>query len=242
MSYLTPTRVWRGFIALLLGGLALPAAADGLAVDKIYHPYVQPLERELELRGTGYRETREGRQRVWLSRAGYGQAVSDTLFLEGYLIFEDSEAESLRLEAYELELLWQLTEQGEYFADFGLLFELEKGHRAAAWEFSARLLAETETGRFSHTLNASLTQEWGSEIDDELETALAWQSRYRYRRGFEPALELFVAQETLAAGPMALGQVKLRGTRSLMWQAGVIFGLDSTTPDEVIKLSLEYEF
>ena len=38
------------YFAALLINLPLICNADGVAVDKVYHPYVQPLEREAEWR------------------------------------------------------------------------------------------------------------------------------------------------------------------------------------------------
>jgi hypothetical protein len=198
--------------------------ADGSTIDKVYHPYVQPEEREIEFRAiienNGDRPS--GDERVY--RLGYGQSFNDYC------------------EAYELEALWQITEQGEFFADWGMLFELEKERSEDVLEFSAALLVETEWRRWTGTANLYGIYEFGDDIDNEFETALALQTRYRYSRELEPAVELYMGQDTRGLGPVMMGSWPLGGRRQLRWEGGLIFGLDSDTPDQTFRVLLEYEF
>ena len=218
------------------------AMADGSTIDKIYHPYVQPQERELEFRSIieNNRDSPSGDERVY--RLGYGQSFSDRWFGEVYLIGVKNDDQELRLEAYELEALWQITEQGEFFADWGMLFELEKERSEDIMEFSTALLVEKEWGRWIGTANIYGIYEFGDDIDSEFETALALQARYRHSRAFEPAVELYMGQDTRGLGPVMLGSWPLGGARQLRWEGGVIFGLDSDTPDQTFRVLLEYEF
>jgi hypothetical protein len=39
-----------------------------------------------------------------------------------------------------------------------------------------------------------------------------------------------------------MGQVPLGGRKQLAWEAGVIFGLDSDSPDTTLRVLLEFEF
>lgn len=231
---------------LLLPGLLLChqglVLADGSTIDKVYHPYVQPEEREIEFRAivenNGDRSS--GDDRVY--RLGYGQSFSDYWFGEVYLIGKKNDDQGLRLEAYELEALWQITEQGEFFADWGMLFELEKERSEDVLEFSAALLVETEWRRWTGTANLYGIYEFGDDVDNEFETALSLQARYRYSRELEPAVELYTGQDTLGIGPVIMGSWSLGGARQLRWEGGVIFGLDSDTPDQTFRALLEYEF
>lgn len=115
--------------------------ADGNPVDKVYAPYVQPLEREIEWRMTDS----DGRQ---IQRLGFGKSVNDRLFIEAYLIAEDNQHNDLRLEAFEVEALWQLTEQGEYAVDWGLITELERQRDENNWEIATGLIALKEWGKW----------------------------------------------------------------------------------------------
>ena len=136
----------------------------------------------------------------------------------------------------------QLTEQGEYWADWAVLFELEKEHGADIWEFATGLLVEKEWGKWSGTANFFVEQEWGDDIEDELETQLGLQARYRYSRAFEPAIEIYSGEDTRGIGPVALGQVALGGKQKLGWEAGAIFGIGSSSPDLTLRFQLEFEF
>jgi len=111
--------------------------ADGFVIDKIYHPYVQPLEQELEWRTIYQDEQISTPDDLWLYQLAYGRSLNDHWFAELYLVGEKSAVQSFEIEAYELEAKWQLTEQGEFWADWGVLFELEKEANQDVWEFGA---------------------------------------------------------------------------------------------------------
>jgi len=233
---------YRVFISGLLFIQQAPAVADGTVIDKIYHPYVQPLERELEFRSVIENNNGQPAGDRRLLRLGYGQSLNDKWFGEVYLIGTDNDGQDFRLNRYEVEALWQLTEQGEYSADWGLLFEIEKAHSEDIAEFTTALLVEKEWGRWTGTANLYTTYEFGDDIKSEFETALAMQARYRYAMHLEPAVELYKGQDTLGFGPVILGSHPLGTGRRLRWEAGIIFGLDQPTPDQSFKALLEYEF
>ncbi|MBE9548707.1 MAG: hypothetical protein IMF09_04810 [Proteobacteria bacterium] len=67
-------------------------------------------------------------------------------------------------------------------------------------------------------------------------------ARYRYSRAFEPAIEFYSGEDTVAIGPAFLGQINLGGKNRLRWEAGIIFGLNSKIPNQTIRLLTEFEF
>jgi hypothetical protein len=211
------------------------AFADGSAVDKVYAPYVQPLEKELEWRLTDA----DGVQK---QRLGYGQSVTDKLFVEAYLIGEDTADNELRLEAYELEALWQLTEQGEYPFDWGVIAEFEWQRDNGDWEAATALITSRTWGRWVATSNLWVKYEWQADGDKEFETALALQGRYRLVSWFEPALEFYAGENTRAFGPVAMGDLRLQPGKKLHWELGVLTGLNSQTADVTWRALLELEF
>ncbi|WP_295802199.1 hypothetical protein [uncultured Microbulbifer sp.] len=232
---------WLLSLPLLLP--SLPVLADGNLVDRVYDPYVQPLETEIEWRTLRLRDTDDpSRDRQWLHRLGIGYGFSERFFGEIYGIGERRPDESFELEAVELEGKWQLTEQGEYAADWGMLFELEREFGANAWEASATLIAAREWGRWVGTANVAAIYEWGSGVVDESESEVRAQARYRWSPVFEPALELYAAEDLLGVGPVIVGAWRLSGGRQLRWEAGIIQGLTDESPDQSLRLLLEYEF
>jgi hypothetical protein len=223
------------FILIMILSFTTLVFADGSAIDKVYHPYVQPLEREIEWRMV----SADGEQK---HRLGLGKSLSDKWFVEVYLIAEDKKNENLEISEYEIESKWQLTEQGEYSIDWGILAELEKAKSDDKWEVSTAVLMEKQWGRWSGTANIKLIYEWGDDVDNEVETALALQTRYRYSRLFEPALEFYAGEDTRGLGPVFMGDVRLGRAKKLHWELGAIIGLDSKTPDNTWRVLTEFEF
>ncbi len=226
----------------LLLACTTQALAGGVVIDKIYHPYVHPLEQEVEWRAVLQDRQPGMADNTQLYRFAYGRAISERWSVEAYLVTEKSNDQNFRVEGYELELQWQLSEQGEYWADWGMLFEVEKSATRDLWEFTTGILVEKEWGKWSGTANLYMLNEVGSGATHELRGQLGLQARYRYSRAFEPAIEFYQGQDTLGAGPAILGQIKLANRRKLNWEAGVILGLDSASPNRTLRLLLDYEF
>jgi len=227
---------------LLIAALQFPnrAAADGIVVSKIYDPYVQPLETEIEWRIVSQRD--DVISDVQKHSIGIGRSLSDRWAGEIYAIGLKGLGESISVNAYELEAKWQLTEQGEYAFDWGLLFELERDIEQNAWEASAQLLAARDFGRTTVTGNLGLIYEGGKRIENEIESTLRLQARYRLRETFEPSLELHLGQDTTAAGPLFSGLFRVGEGRKLRWELGLFTGVSEKSPDRIVKANLEFEF
>lgn len=229
-------------VATSLLFFSVPGVADGFGVDKVYHPYVEAMEQEVEWRVVADNGPEADSTSTQTHRLAYGRALGERWFGEIYLIGEKIGGEPLEVEAYELEILHQLTEQGEYWADFGVLFELEKEKGVDIWEAGTGLLVEKEHGQFSTLANFIVINEWGKDIEDELESTFALQTRYRHSMAFEPAIEFHSGENTRALGPVFLGDIRLGLRRNLHWELGLFAGLDSKTPDTSMRAGIEYEF
>ena len=230
-------------LVLFIGLHVSPAIfASGSSIDKVYDPYVQLLEKEFEYR-TLYEQDSDsninGRQRHLF---GYGQSLSDRFFAEIYLSGTDEPESGFSLDGYEAELKWQLTEQGEFSNDWGVLFELEKSRNKNAWETSSKLIVVHEWPQWILTGNLSLIYEWGSDVENEWKSELSSQLRYRIKESIEPAIELYLAKGTQGIGPVMTGLWRIGSRRKINWKFGVIFGIDTTTADANWKLNAEYEF
>jgi len=228
-----------GVVALCIGARGV---ADSILIDKIYHPYVQPIEQEFEWRMSMQDHQPGVPDDTRVQRLGYARSLGNRWFGEFYLVGESSDDKRFDVEGYELEARRQLTEQGEYWADLGAVFELERAVHLDAWQFSTGLLAEKEWRKWSGTVNFFLSQDWGPEINDSITTSLNFQARYRRSPLFEPAFELYSGDDTIGFGPAAMGTVELASQRQLSWEAGAILGLDSSSPDLSLRFLLEYEF
>ncbi len=218
--------------------------ADGPVVDKIYHPYVLPLEREVEWRFTGNERNQDAGQEnhILSQRWGYGRAVTDNVSVEAYIVGQRNNREDFKLESYEVEVRWMITQQGEYAVDWGMLFEVEKQHNFDNWEVKAGILAETEIGKSSVTANLFTVYEFGETLASEFETELSLQYRYRLQPGFQPAVELYAGEDFLGLGPAFMGNRRFEKRKQLKWEAAVIFGLTNDSSDNTVRISIEYEF
>lgn len=218
------------------------ALADGRVVDKVYHPYVDALETELEYRLLAQDERPGKRNLAQVQQLSLGRSIGSRFFAEVYLVAAENRVNGYELEAWETEVKWQLTEQGEYAVDWGLLLEYEDDLRGDGNELALGLLAEKELGRYSATANFFLVNEWGEDVVDETETTLALQIRRRYNPAFEPGVEFYAGQDYRGLGPVLQGSVRAGIRKSLHWEFGTIFGLDDISPDNTWRVLLEYEF
>jgi len=213
--------------------------ADGVVVDKVYHPYVLPNEREIEWRLFSQQDSNDNGLG---QRFAFGQSLSDKVMLEFYLVGERDLDNDFSLTSYEVETRWMLTEQGQFWADWGLLFEIEKEQKQKNWEVTAGVLVEKEFGRTSFTFNAFLIHEWGNTIESEFEVELRFQYRYRLLEQIQPAIELYSGENYLGLGPAFMGIQRFEGQKQLKWELGFITGIDSRSKGHTLRVAVEYEF
>ncbi|TWX52819.1 hypothetical protein [Colwellia hornerae] len=227
-------------LVLLLHSLySVVVFADGVVVDKVYHPHVLPNEKEVEWRLLSHQTDKSN---DLAQRFAYGQSVLDNVMVEFYIVGERDIDGNFGLSAYEIETRWMLTEQGQYWADWGMLFEFEKEHNKDSWEVTSGLLFEKEIGRTSLSINALLIYEWGNDIQNELEMEFRAQYRYRWRPQFQPAIELYSGEDYVGIGPAFMGIQRFDRQKQLKWELGFITGLNGESKDHILRAAIEFEF
>lgn len=215
--------------------------ADSAFIGKIYHPYVMPLERQVEWR-LGFNEEDDDdheNDNNMTQRFAFGHWLSERVTLEAYLLAERTDGEPMKVNGYELEARWMITEQGEYEIDWGALFAIKRPKDEDEWKLAVGLLAEKEFGKFSTTGNLFLIYE-PNEKEKEAEFRL--QHRYRWHPLLQPGIEFFVGDDFMGLGPSFMGIQRLDGQKQIKWEAGFIFGLDDETSDRSFRFGIEYEF
>src|SRR5690606_20664984 len=211
-------------------------------IDRVYHPYVEPLETELEWRAVLTDDPDHPEDREQLHRLAFGKTLTERLFAEAYLVGRKTDSQSLDLSGFELEAMYQLTEPGEYSADWAIIVEYERDTDRNISGLGGGIVVEKEFGVTSLAVNLLTEYEYGGGIDEELDIGAAAQWRWRWNERFEPALELYAAEGTLGSGPALTGLQRLGNRQKLRWEFGLIFGLDSETPDRTWRALLEFEF
>lgn len=219
--------------ALLLSFFVAPAFAG---VDKVYSPTVEYGELEIEARGIYDLE-----DDFYKTKLGVGYGFTDFMFLEAYLVGEKEDGE-FEVEEAELEAKFQLSEQGEYWADFGLLVELEGSLEHDKYELKAGPIVQKQFGEWVATTNILLEKQFGDDkTEDEVEALGSFQLKYRMNEALEPAIEYYADEHTNAIGPVLLGFNRFSNSK-MKWEFGVLFGLDDETPDATLRWLVEMEF
>ncbi len=209
-------------------------------VDKLYHPYVEYNTYEFEARIISQLDN-ELASDFSIYRFGFGKDISENLFLELYLIGAKDSQSRVELEAYEIEALYQLSEQGEYWADLGLLMEIEKEKESNEWEGNIGIIIEKEFGRWSGTFNFQNQYVFEDDVKHEWKLNSALQFRYRMQATFEPGFEIYSSSGSLAFGPVILGQVRLSNSK-INWELGLMKETRGNAHSSVLRALFEYEF
>ncbi len=271
-----PTGIQAIFYALTVGGLVmllkwvgapskksqvamLLVVATGLlgwggeahATKKVYSPLVEYGELEIEYRGAytfDDRASKDGRERHKVA-VGYG--VTPWWFTEVYGAWQDTPADGkgLEYEATEWENKFQISQAGEWFVDTGAMVELEFASEDDAQdEVKLLLLLEKEMDLFRHRLNPFVEYKYGTDEDDEWEAGASWSTTYRFRKEFEPGVEIHwnhgnveesksFDEQDLQLGPVVYGKI---GDR-IKYDVGYLFGVSENAPDGELKWIFEFE-
>jgi hypothetical protein len=234
-----------------LAALLACAAGSVRADHVVYSPLVEQGEVAIELRGhhdLDGDEQLDGGQ-AWKVDLEWAPLSRWRTELVGK--FEREPSTDLAATEAAWENVFQLTEQGRYWADLGLLAEyahsLEDDGEDA---LELGLLAQKDFGRNQARLNLVFERELESGAETGIE--YRWQYRYRLRERFEPGLEMYGGlgewgemgsfdDHEQQFGPAVFGKVRMLGS-ALRYEAGLLFGLSQPSPDATLRLLLEYEF
>jgi len=220
---------------------------------KVYSPNVVKGENEIEYRGFRDFDDDSSRDGAEKHKFGIGRGFTDFWFSEIYSVYEKAPGGSYKHDAIEWENRFQLTEQGKYWADFGLLVEYEATRHGNPDEFVIAPIIEKAFDRWVGTANLFLERQVGGGRSTGTTIAYAARLKYLLNPRFEPAIEAcgepgkfnhfgsFNGQEHWI-GPAAYGSVGLGGTRKLAYSAAFLFGETSASSDNRAILRLEYEF
>jgi len=238
---------------MLVSMFLLPLPAH--ATHKVYYPTVDQGETELELRGHVTWDSDRDKQNEQKYKMGIGHGFTHFWFSEVYIEVEKPAGESsYEVESYEWENLFQLTEQGKYWADWGFLIEYSKARESENPDkVELTPIMQKQLGRQLLTLNLTFERETGSNAEDDWELAYAWQLRWLGDPKLEFGLEGFGAlgevdnwksysDQEHQIGPAIFGKIKTAGGNAWKYRAALLAGLTSATPNATLTGLLEYEF
>jgi hypothetical protein len=149
--------------ALVLAASAVaPDRAYASPVDKVYKPVTVLGETELEFRG-GYVRDSGAANTAQAYVVDLGHGFTPWWFTEAVYVAEKTPGESLKTDALEWENIFQLTEPGQYFLDYGLFVEMEvplAGNSPNTIEGGP--MFQKQIGRLTNTLDLFAEHEFGS--------------------------------------------------------------------------------
>lgn len=233
----------------MLAGVAQPSHAT----HKVYSPHVEQGELEVEVRGHVDFDDDDDLDNAHAEKFEVGYAFTDWWLTSVFLEYEKAPNGHYRHAATAWENIFQLTEEGRYWLDFGLYLEYEDPAGSGPQQLELKGLFEKRVNRFVNTANLILEREVGSNASSDIEVEYAWRTRYEWRPDFRPALELYGELGELdgleingdqqhQAGPVASGKFSLGKESSISYEFGYLFGLTDDSPDGTVKWLLEFEY
>lgn len=241
------------FVILLLPCII---ASPARAVDRLYYPYVEQGEWELEYFGTRSMDRDAAKDDEQKQQFSLAYGATEFWRTEFYAKYEKEPQDELAFDAWEWENVFQFTERGEGIVDVGASFAYEyKPQTNRADTLEARLLLAKDLDATSHTFNLNFEKDVGAGPKAGLEGAFVWSSRYDYSAWFEPGLEFSgelgelenagrFKNHAYYLGPVAYGKVpfKLIGqSNGLKYRLGYLFGLSEVASDGQGVAQIEYE-
>jgi FTR1 family protein len=247
-------------IAITTLGVAAIAATLAVSIPqhveaapfKVYSPRVVKGENEIEYRGFHDFDKDDSRDGGEKHLFAVGRGFTDYWFSELYSVYAKEPGASFKHDAFEWENLFQLTEQGKYWADFGLLTEYELTDHGAD-EIALAPIIEKTVNRWVATVNLFFEREVGSGREDGTTFAYAARLKYLLHPQFEPAIEAFgepgkfnhwgtFNRQEHWVGPAVYGRYGLGQGKALLYSGALLFGETSQSSDNRAVVRLEYEF
>jgi hypothetical protein len=240
--------------------LAMPAiAAAAEPQDYVKEPTVEYGEREIDFKAGTWQLRGDEPARQSRASIGFGWGATPWWFTEAYLKYDRTSPESTRYDALEWENKFQLTEPNQYFADLGILVELEipRERKVEGYEFKVGPLVQWYTGDVRWNANVFFERVFRGESDPDeprhTEFSYELQAKVPVRRNLEVGVQAFGDlgpwnhwaphdEQVHRIGPAIFGKVKLEGREAIRWNVGYLMPLTSGSPKNQFRVQAEYEF
>lgn len=227
---------------LLFAALVTPDSAYAGPADKVYQPTVVVSETELELRG-GYIKDRGPADTAQAYVLDLGHGVTPWWFSEAVLEMEKEPHGDFEVEELEWENIFQLSEPGEYFLDYGLFAELKVPLESGLpYAIEVGPMFQKELGRLVNNLNVLAERQFGASAASETEVGYRLQSRYRTSGWLDLGAQAFGEVDAHLLGPALFGHARMGERQKLKWDAAVLAGLTQDAEDWRFRWQLEFEF
>jgi len=231
----------------------------------IFSPLVEEGEIAIELRYADVIKAESNEEGASSMVLALEWSISENWRLEFVTEYETPAAGSTEHEAYEIEFVRNLTEQGEDGVSYSSAVVFAAGYASeetAADTIELGYYYEKGLGEkegksveasypSSFTLNIKLEDQQGSNVESGIEVGYGVQYKTEFSGEMQIGVELYgeISEEASSfdkqehlAGPVLFGEIELGKESELSYQIGYLLGLSDAAADGVFKLNLVYEF
>jgi hypothetical protein len=236
----------------LATALLAPLKTAAAPADYVYTPDVEYGEKEIDFKaGTARKQDNPGDS---ASSIGFGYGAKEWWFTEIYVKHVRENGEGTKLDAFEWENKFQLTEPGEHPIDVGVLLEIERPrNHAEGWEMKWGPLFQVDIGKVQLNANTLIQRNYRADGPAESDFMYQWQAKYRWTRAFEFGVQGFgetgkwnhwalPEERTHRTGPAVFGKLPLGNGQAVKYNAAVLFAAAKAAPDHTLRMQVEYEF
>lgn len=234
---------------LTLGALALTLAAQTARADDdfvVYAPYVTQGQSEVEIRGHQVSDSNPTLQGERAYEISLAHSFTSWWHPEVYVgAYERTPGQATRLDGYEFENTFQLSDPGEFWADLGFIASYEyKAQPGVTSRLELGPLFEKRSGRVDQRLNLIWEKELGSGATGRYEFRATYAATYAVQSWLAPGIEAYYrpTDASRQLGPALYGEIPTSVGNELEYSAALVFGTNSGAPNRTLILRLEYEF
>jgi len=241
-------------VTVIIAAVGLLSAHQAQALE-VLSPYVEKGEAEFEHQGYLSHDKNPDNSNDKDGTLAFGYSPTDYYRAEFEAEFErpagnggDDGDNKLRYSSFNIENTFQLAQQGEYWIDPALFYEMDFA-RTGPNNIIFGVLGGKDIGKFSNVTNLLVHKDYGAG-DTPTGFIYSNQFRYRYHHLFEPGFELYgntdgkarFQDQQLAIGPAIFGKVYTFDGQGIRYEVGYLYGSTPATPDHAVRWKLEYEF
>jgi len=223
------------------------------AHNKIYSPYVEYGEFELEYRGHATTDKRAAKDKNEKHKIEIAYGISE-YWSSGLIgVWNKKPGSAREYTATAWENIIQLTDQGQYWLDIGVYLEYVLASKTnSADKVEVKLLLEQPGIKFTNTANIVLERQVGSNSNDATELEIFWRTKYRWKKAIEPAIEIYSKFGELgksvkfddqkhSIGPVIMGEFAAGNESKFKYEFGYLIGISDAEADSTWKWVIEWE-
>lgn len=221
-----------------------------LALDEIYSPNVEYRELSVEWNGSRTFDNNPQKNNIAGEEFVVEAGILPRVTIEASAGFTKDPGDAMRWDHMQGEGRFQFFEQGEMWADSGLLLAYDHAiHAGDADGIEAKLLLQKDFGKFTSIINTGFSKQLVDNAAGNPDYVFLLNTRYRFSPEFQPGIELqsdlgqgatlrHFSEQQQYAGAAVWG--KLWG--SAKYQVGLFAGLTDASSSVAARGLLEYEF